>query len=158
MQRNRKQIDVYLIYDRVINAPKLSQSQRLTNHITELIGHENSIKNVSNSNFWGQQCITTWGICLEQLTHPPRHTLTHVCAANVIWNKTNLVSQHFIFFCLFLLNLLQYCFCFMFWCLFWPRGMWDHSSPTRDLTHTPCTGKRSLNHWNTREVPSSSTL
>ena len=51
-----------------------------------------------------------------------------------------------------LLNLLQYCFCFMFWC-FWPRGMWDLSSPTRDRTRRPCIGRRSLNHWTAREVP-----
>ena len=29
---------------------------------------------------------------------------------------------------------------------FWPQGMWDPSSPTRDGTHTPCIGKQSLNH------------
>ena len=37
--------------------------------------------------------------------------------------------------------------------VFWPWGMWDLSSPTRDQTHTPCIGKRSLNHWTAREVP-----
>ena len=37
--------------------------------------------------------------------------------------------------------------------VFWPRGMWDLSSPTRDQTHTPCIGRRSLNHWTAREVP-----
>ena len=36
---------------------------------------------------------------------------------------------------------------------FWPRGMWDLISPTRDQTHTSCTGRQSLNHWTTREVP-----
>ena len=35
----------------------------------------------------------------------------------------------------------------------WPRGMWDLSSPTRDRTHTPCIGRRSLNHWATRKAP-----
>ena len=50
------------------------------------------------------------------------------------------------------MNLLQYCFCFMFW-LFWLRGMWDLSSPTRDRTHTPCLRRQSLNHRTTREVP-----
>ena len=34
-----------------------------------------------------------------------------------------------------------------------PRGMWNPSSLTRDQTCTPCTGKRSRNHWTTREVP-----
>ena len=37
--------------------------------------------------------------------------------------------------------------------VFWPRGMWDLSSPTRDQTHTPCIGRRSLNNWTTREIP-----
>ena len=37
--------------------------------------------------------------------------------------------------------------------VFWPQGMWDLSSPTRDRTHTPCIGRQSLNHWTTSEVP-----
>ena len=37
--------------------------------------------------------------------------------------------------------------------VFWPRGMWDLSSPTRDRTRTPCIGRQSLNHWTAREVP-----
>ena len=37
--------------------------------------------------------------------------------------------------------------------VFWWRGMWDLSSPTRDWTHTPCTARQSLNHWTTMEVP-----
>ena len=37
--------------------------------------------------------------------------------------------------------------------VFWPQGMWDLSSPTRDGIRTPCIGRRSLNHWTTREVP-----
>ena len=39
--------------------------------------------------------------------------------------------------------------------VFWPRGMWDLSSPTTNQTHTPCTGTLCLNHWTTREVPAS---
>ena len=35
-----------------------------------------------------------------------------------------------------LLNLLPYCFCLMFF-IFWPQGMWDVSSLTRDRTYTP---------------------
>ena len=38
--------------------------------------------------------------------------------------------------------------------VFWPWGMWDPSSPTRDWTCTPCIARQSLNHWTTREVPS----
>ena len=30
--------------------------------------------------------------------------------------------------------------------VFWPRGMWDLSSPTRDGTCTLCIGRQSLNH------------
>ena len=37
--------------------------------------------------------------------------------------------------------------------VFWRRGMWDPSSPTRDRIHTPCIGRRSPSHWTTREVP-----
>ena len=33
------------------------------------------------------------------------------------------------------------------------QGMWDLSPPTRDQTHTPCLGRRSLNHWTARELP-----
>ena len=38
--------------------------------------------------------------------------------------------------------------------LFWLRGMWDLSSPTRDQTRNRCIERRSLNHWTAREVPS----
>ena len=56
-----------------------------------------------------------------------------------------------------LLNLLQYCFCFMFWC-FWPWGMWDLSSPTRDRTRAPCIGRRSFNRLTAKEVLGLSSL
>ena len=36
---------------------------------------------------------------------------------------------------------------------FWPRGIWDLSSPTSDQSSTPCIRKWSLNHWTIREVP-----
>ena len=47
----------------------------------------------------------------------------------------------------------QYCFLFMFCCcfLFWLQGMWNLSSPNRDLTHTPCIRRWSLNQWATRK-------
>ena len=35
---------------------------------------------------------------------------------------------------------------------FWPRGLWDLSSPTRDWTCTPCIGRWNLRLWTTREV------
>ena len=37
--------------------------------------------------------------------------------------------------------------------IFWPWGMWDLYSPTRDQTCIPCIGWRSLNHWTTRKAP-----
>ena len=40
----------------------------------------------------------------------------------------------------------------MFW-FFWPWGMWDLSSSTRDWTHISCFGRWRLNHWTTKEVP-----
>ena len=54
-----------------------------------------------------------------------------------------------------LLNLLQYCLFYVL--VFWPQGMWDLSSPTRNWTGTPCIGRQSLNHWTAREVPTTHT-
>ena len=34
-----------------------------------------------------------------------------------------------------------------------PHGMWDLSSPTRDQTHVPYTGRQILNPWTTRGFP-----
>ena len=45
-----------------------------------------------------------------------------------------------------------YCFCFTFF-FFWPQGMWDLSSPTRNWTHTSYIGRWSLNHWTSWAVP-----
>ena len=39
--------------------------------------------------------------------------------------------------------------------VFLATGQWDHSSLTRDRTHTLCVGRWSLNHWTAREVPDS---
>ena len=36
--------------------------------------------------------------------------------------------------------------------VFWPPGMYNLSSLTRDWTHKPCSRRRILNHWITREV------
>ena len=35
---------------------------------------------------------------------------------------------------------------------FLPQGLWDLYSSTRDQTHVPCIGRRSLNHLIAREV------
>ena len=37
--------------------------------------------------------------------------------------------------------------------LFWPQGMWDFSSLTKDWTCTPYIGRQSLNHLTARKVP-----
>ena len=43
---------------------------------------------------------------------------------------------------------------FLFYALvFWPQGVWDLSSPTRDQTLPLCTGRWILKHWTTWEVP-----
>ena len=34
-----------------------------------------------------------------------------------------------------------------------PHGMWDLSSPTRDQTRVPCSGRQILYYWTTRKVP-----
>ena len=47
--------------------------------------------------------------------------------------------------------MLQHCLFYVL--VFWPRGRWDLSSPTRDGTRTPCIGRQSLNHWTAMEVP-----
>ena len=36
--------------------------------------------------------------------------------------------------------------------VFWPRVIWDLSSPTGAEIHTPCVRRQSLNNWTTREV------
>ena len=54
--------------------------------------------------------------------------------------------------CVSLLNLLQHCFCFMFW-FFGPEACGILVSLSRDQTYNPFIGRRSLNHWTAREVP-----
>ena len=65
------------------------------------------------------------------------------------------LKKNFFFFCCgsylkSLLNLLQYCFMFLD---FWLQGTGDHSSLTRDRTHTSYIGRWNLNHWTNRELP-----
>ena len=73
------------------------------------------------------------------------------------WEETYFVAFLFIDwwcgpFLKSLLNLLTILLLF-YVLVFWPQGMWGFGSLTRDGTHTPCIGRRSLNHWTTREVP-----
>ena len=63
----------------------------------------------------------------------------------------NIYISVLLFFLKSLLNLLQYCFYFMF-CFLSTGGIWNLSSSTRDRTHIPCTGRQILNHWTTEEV------
>ena len=37
--------------------------------------------------------------------------------------------------------------------IFWPQGIWNLISLTRNWTHAPYIGRRSLNHRTTKEVP-----
>ena len=39
--------------------------------------------------------------------------------------------------------------------VFWLRGMWGLSSPTRDRIRASCFGSGNLNRWTAREVPPS---
>ena len=57
--------------------------------------------------------------------------------------------KSFLFGCLSWLNVSQYRFCFDSW----PWGTRDLGSPTRDQTHIPHTGRWSLAHWTSGEVP-----
>ena len=43
--------------------------------------------------------------------------------------------------------------CFGVWFFFWPWGMWDLSSPTRDWTCTLRIGRWTINLWTAKEVP-----
>ena len=59
-----------------------------------------------------------------------------------------------VFWCGQFLESIEFVALLLFYVLdFWLRGMWDLSSPTRDWTYAPCIERGSLNHWTTREVP-----
>ena len=82
---------------------------------------------------------------------------------NIDSNLVLLTLQHFAIFFFFLkifwcgpflkslLNLLQYCFCFMLW-VFGCQAC-GILAPLRRTEVTPCTERWSLNHWTSREVP-----
>ena len=86
-------------------------------------------------------------ICLEYLFFSSNFSFSHF-----FWCRPFLMS---LLNCLLLL--LQYCFCFMLW-FFGHEAGGDLSSSTRDQTCNLCIGRRSLNHWTTREVPISAFL
>ena len=56
------------------------------------------------------------------------------------------VLSDWIFSLWFLLKLLQYCFCFVFW-------IFGHEACGILAPHILCIGRWSLSHWTTREVP-----
>ena len=68
-----------------------------------------------------------------------------VCLASLCIRQTNVNPDTFFFF----LSLYWICnntasvLCFVFW----PRSMWDLSSPTRDWTFTPCIGRSQLTNF-----------
>ena len=59
---------------------------------------------------------------------------------------------------LFLFSLYWICYILLLFHVlaFWPQGMWDFSSLTRDWACTPWIGRQNLNHWTAREGPSAS--
>ena len=66
-------------------------------------------------------------------------------------------SSPFVFFLKNLLNLLQYCFCFMIW--FFSHKPYGILTPWPGIEPTPpCIGRWSLNHCSAREVPIHSIL
>ena len=89
-----------------------------------------------------------------------RKTILYPCAS-WITDQEMCGSQHFFFFLRyfwcgpFFKSLYWICCsidCLVYFMVFWLRGMWDLSLPTRDQTHTSYTGRWSLNHWIAREV------
>ena len=95
-------------------------------------------------------------------------TFTENCRCSFLMLHQNLTSGSFFFF------KKDFFFFFLMWTIFlkvfiefvttlllfyvlvfWPQGMWDLSSQTRDRTRTPCIGRQSPNLWTSREVPTS---
>ena len=92
--------------------------------------------------------LNKWGMPdfkLERLT--TLSSLIHIYATNFFWSFfwwrpcfkafTEFVAVLLLFYVL----------------VFWPWGMWDLSSLTRDRTCTLCIGRWSLIHWTIREAP-----
>ena len=90
--------------------------------------------------------------------YPSIDQLVYVCAN---WRNLLFLTFFFKFFFLLMWTIFKVFIEFvtillLFYVLvFWLRGMWDLSSLTRDSTHTPWIGMRSLNPWTTREALSS---
>ena len=87
---------------------------------------------------------------------PSAHLAILTLGTIIVWFELGFFFFfRFFFWCgsflMSLLNLLQYCFCFIVLVL-WLPGMWDLRSLIRDQTHSTWTKRWSLNHWTTREV------
>ena len=69
----------------------------------------------------------------------------NLCLSHTFKNK---------FWCGPFLNSIEFVTILLLFCVlvFWLRGMWEHSSPTRDWTCTSYIGRQSLNYWTAREV------
>ena len=124
----------------------LSKNRRSCPLRHKMISSGNGPKRMTSSEI--PQCqkakhINTMWKLLFYIT-PPRGNL---CSTGKPFSS----SYGFWYICYFffksLLNLLQYCFHVL---VFWPRGMWDLSSLTRDRTWI---GRQSFNYWTTRDVP-----
>ena len=64
------------------------------------------------------------------------------------------LSFFFLMWTIFKASVKLFAILFLFYILqYWPRGMWDLSSLTRDWTHTLWNGRLSPNPWTTKEVP-----
>ena len=89
---------------------------------------------------WGR--MDTYTCMAESLHCSPQTITTLLIGYTPIQNKKLKVwKKRDVFWCgpflKYLWNLLQYCFCLMFWL----RGMWALSFLTRDWTRTPCIGR-----------------
>ena len=88
-----------------------------------------------------------WGIIMKRCPIViSQHTLIFLLTSPFLFP---ILQRHFNYLLLLLfktlLNLLQYCLFYVLF--FWPQGMWDLSSLTRDWICIPCIGRQSLNHW-----------
>ena len=87
------------------------------------------------------------------------YSYPHVCVSRICFGRSVIFFCLKDFVCFFnvdhfykvLLNLLQYCFCFLcFWFLWHVEIL---ASQTGLESIPPATGRQSLNHWTAREVP-----
>ena len=120
--------------------------------------------------------LTTWipaSSCVLYWFPPcfsPIFPLTLLYLCNISWiifpayqclpsPQTKLINKqtsYYFIFKFFFKSSIEFITILLLFYVFWSWGMWDPKSLTREWTCTPCIGKRSLNHWTTREVPQTS--